>query len=233
MGVNLEVGGLVGKKKSITQRRKGAEQREQSQDAAPASAPPRLCVSPSVTPEEIPYIHPSLVPLALPIESICTDPENENKHDARSIRAIAASLREYGQLKPIVASSKTGFISAGNGTHAAAKTLGWDYIAVVATEHDPETHAAFRITENRTHDFSDFDEELLQKGLSLMKERTPDLFLDLELADLEGATTPAEIAEVEVTPTFTLLIELPTEAAQKKWHDKLVKQGLDVKVRTI
>ena len=192
-----------------------------------------MTAPPSGVSVDAPYIHPQLLPLAVPIDSVCTDPENENKHDAKSIRAIAASLREYGQLKPIVVSSKTGFISAGNGTHAAAKTLGWEYIAVVATEHDSEAHAAFRITENRTHDFSSFDEELLQRGLLLMKEKTPDLFLDLELAELEGKTAAAETKEVEVTPKFALLVELPTEAAQKKYFDKWTKEGLNVQVRTI
>lgn len=247
-------GGFVGKK-SITQRRKGAEpeagQGEGSASHLCASAPlrgisigvsspdfyrndPAYQVIPGSTVElDIPYIHPQLRPLAVPIDSVCADPENENKHDARSIRAIAASMREFGQRSPIVVNAKTGFISAGNGRHAAAKTLGWDYIAVVATEDDEAAHAAWRISDNRTADFSDFDEELLQRGLLLMKEKTPDLFLDLELAELEGKTTPKETKEVEVKQTFALLVDFETEAAQRKYHDKWTKEGLTVQVRTI
>lgn len=224
----------MGKKKSITQRRRGAkpEAGPGEDPASPLCASAPLRDAPSLD-LDIPYIHPQLRTLAVPIDSVCADPENENKHDARSIRAIAASLREFGQRKPIVAHGQTGFISSGNGTHAAAKTLGWDYIAVVATEDDEAAHAAWRISDNRTADFSDFDEELLQRGLLLMKEKTPDLFLDLELADLEGKTTPAETKEVEVKQTFALLVELPTEAAQKKYFDEWTKKGLTVQVRTI
>lgn len=226
--VGESAGGFVGKKKASRRR----ERENESEGEESISSAPALSASPSLD-LDIPYIHPQLRTLAVPIESVCADPQNENKHDARSIKAIAASLREFGQRKPIVANGKTGFISSGNGTHAAAKTLGWEYIAVIATEDDPAAHAAWRITDNRTADFSDFDEELLQQGLEVMKKETPDLFLDLELADLEGKTTPAEAKEVEVKETYALLVEFPTEAAQKKHFDKWTKEGMKVQVRTI
>jgi len=55
------------------------------------------------------------------------DPANVRKHDRRNLDAIKASLRKFGQQKPIVVDTK-GIVLAGNGTLTAAKELGWSEI---------------------------------------------------------------------------------------------------------
>lgn len=242
----LRSSGFVGKaKKDLTQRRRGAKKKEG--EAGGAAPPSSLCASaplreasgfqrPPLPPDaDLAYISPDLRGLAVPIDLFQPDPNNENQHDDRSIRAIAASLRELGQRSNISGNVRGMVISKGNGTWRAAKSLGWEYIAVSVNDDDETTHAAYRIADNRSADFSDFDEELLQRGLLLMKEKTPDLFLDLELADLEGKLSePAEVKEVEVQATYAVLLKLKTEAAQKKWFDKLSKEkGVEVETRTI
>jgi hypothetical protein len=237
-------GGFVGKKKSTTQRRKGAKKEKTEAPATVSAASPRASAPlrdasawqrPAIpADEDLSYISPDLRALAVPIDLFQPDPQNENKHDDRSIRAIAASLRELGQRSNISGNVRGMVIAKGNGTWRAAKSLGWEYIALVATDDDDDQHAAYRIADNRTAQFSDFDEELLQRGLLLMKDKTPDLFLDLELAELEGKTAGQEESkEVEVKTTYALLVELPSEAAQKKYFDKWTKEGFSVQVRTI
>ena len=80
-----------------------------------------------------------LLPLAVDIESVQADPDNSRMGHA--IDDIAASLKLYGQRKPIVVNRKTGKIEAGNGTFAAAKSSGWKKIAVVFVEDDSATAA--------------------------------------------------------------------------------------------
>ncbi len=200
----------------------------------PSSPHAQAWQRPAISAEaDLSYISADLRALAVPIDTFQPDPRNENQHDDRSIRAIAASLRELGQRSNISGNVRGMVIAKGNGTWRAAKSLGWEYIAVSVNDDDETTHTAYRIADNRAAQFSDFDEELLQQGLLLMKEQKADLFLDLELAELEGKAVP-ETAEVEVTEKFALLVELPSEAAQKKWFDKLSKEkGLTVQVRTI
>lgn len=181
---------------------------------------------------DLEYIHPQLRALALPLESVQPDPRNENRHDAQSIRAIAGSLKQFGQRTPLTANSKTGWISKGNGTWQAAKSLGWEYIAVVGTEDDDATHTAYRIADNRVAQFSDFDEALIQEGLALIKENFGELHDELLLADLEGETS-SESKEVEVTPKFGLYVELENEAAQQKLFDELKRKKHRVRICTI
>jgi ParB-like chromosome segregation protein Spo0J len=60
------------------------------------------------------------------IADLSLDPNNARKHSQRNLDAIAASLKQFGQRKPIVV--HRGVVLAGNGTVEAAKTLGWTEI---------------------------------------------------------------------------------------------------------
>lgn len=64
-------------------------------------------------------INPNLVGLVKPVQNFYVDPENARQHDERNLKAIGASLRHFGQQKPIVALA-SGKIIAGNGTFLAA-----------------------------------------------------------------------------------------------------------------
>ena len=138
------------------------------------------------------YISESLRPLAVLIDSLHEDPANARVgHD---VARIAASLKAYGQRKPIVANRlQDGKIEAGNGTYRAAKQLGWSHIAVVFVDDDPATAAAFGIADNRVGEFSRWDEEVLREIAST----TGDLFTGFEPAELDDlvgvstATVPA------------------------------------------
>ena len=54
------------------------------------------------------------------VDSLSADPANVRTHDKRNIDAIKASLRRFGQQKPIVVDGD-GVVVAGNGTLAAAQ----------------------------------------------------------------------------------------------------------------
>jgi hypothetical protein len=75
-------------------------------------------------------INADLQALARPIAWFKTDPRNARKHSPRNIKAIADSLRMFGQQKPVVALDD-GTIIAGNGTLEAAKSLGMQDLACV------------------------------------------------------------------------------------------------------
>lgn len=102
----------------------------------------------------------ALLPLAIPITDCHPDPTNARTGHA--IDRIAASLRQYGQRKPIVVNvSEGGKIEAGNGTWEAARSLGWTHIAAVTVEDDPMTAVGYGIADNRTGHLSEWDAEIL------------------------------------------------------------------------
>jgi DNA modification methylase len=140
--------------------------------------------------DELNYITEGLRGLAVPIDSLHEDAANARVgHD---VARIAASLKAYGQRKPIVANRlQDGKVEAGNGTYRAAKSLGWSHIAVVFVDDDPATAAAFGIADNRVAEFSRWDEEVLRE----IANTTGDLFTGFEpaeLDDLVGVSTATE-----------------------------------------
>ncbi len=88
------------------------------------------------------------------------DPDNARKHDDRNVNTIAASLDRFGQQKPIVV-DKLNTVCAGNGTLRAAMSLGWTHLWVSRTELEGSEARAFAITDNRSAELAEWDNEIL------------------------------------------------------------------------
>lgn len=134
---------------------------------------------------EIGHIAEPLRSLAVPLSELTLDPANARKHPEPNLKGIAASLRVYGQRKPIVVNKRNGVIEAGNGTVEAAQTLGWSHVAVVYVDDDPVTAAGFSIADNRTAELAEWDEDALGKLLEELD--TGDADLNEMLAELAVA----------------------------------------------
>lgn len=126
------------------------------------------------------------------ISDLTLDPKNARKHSQKNLDAISASLKQFGQRKPIVITNK-GLILAGNGTLEAAKALGWDRIdvAIVPDDWDENTAKAYALADNRTAELAEWDKLVLAETL-------------LELVDAEfnieelGFEMPESEIEAEV-----------------------------------
>jgi hypothetical protein len=110
------------------------------------------------------------------ITELSLDPSNVRKHSRRNLDAIKASLRKFGQQKPIVVDAK-GIVLAGNGTLTAAKELGWTEIQIVRTELAGVEATAFAIADNRTAELAEWEDTLNDVLKSLQDE-------GVDLADL-------------------------------------------------
>lgn len=101
----------------------------------------------------------------VPISSLKLDRNNVRKHDARSVEAIARSLAQFGQRRPLVVRKNT--VLAGNGTLKAAQSLGWQDVSItrVPADWSEEQARAFAIADNRTSELSEWDNEALIAAL--------------------------------------------------------------------
>jgi len=93
------------------------------------------------------------------------DPANARKHPERNLDTIVASLRRFGQQKPIVI-DRNNIVRAGNGTLEAAKRLGWEKIDCVRTELNGADATAYAIADNRTAELAEWDDEVLAATLN-------------------------------------------------------------------
>jgi site-specific DNA-methyltransferase (adenine-specific) len=126
------------------------------------------------------------------IADLQPDPKNARKHDETNLKAIKASLSEFGQRKPIVITSKN-VVVAGNGTLAAARSLGWDAIDAVRVPADWTANQikAFALADNRTAELADWDRDILSTQLVELQTDGWDISLiGFDVTDLP--TKPAD-----------------------------------------
>ena len=154
-----------------------------------------------------------------PLDKLIPYPGNPKDHPQDQVEKIAASIREFGFLVPLVIDAEC-VIVAGHGRYEAAKHLGMDRIPTVSAGNlTPDQIRAFRIADNRVAE-SDWIEEALQQELRDLHEAGFDIELTgFSLEDITGADDELErriLAEEESdTETHAL------EDIQKQITDRL------------
>jgi len=135
--------------------------------------------------------------LAVPLEELKLQKDNARVGD---VEAIKRSYERFGQRKPIVAHKKTKTILAGNHQYQAAKDLGWDKIAVVWVEDDPETARAFSIADNRIGQLGDWDLESLVAAFDELDPGDFEAigFSDIEVEDFRALLDESKMEEIVV-----------------------------------
>jgi hypothetical protein len=108
-------------------------------------------------------IAPQLQGLAIPIGDVELHPRNPRRGD---VVAVTASLRRFGQRKPIVVQASTRYVVAGNHLLLAARALHWTEVAANVQEMDDAEATAFMLADNRTSDLGGYDDGLLAAILS-------------------------------------------------------------------
>lgn len=145
-----------------------------------------------------------------PVEKPIAYSRNARKIPERAIAKVAASIQEFGWQQPIVV-DKDGVIICGHTRLLAAKKLGLKQAPVhVARNLTPAQVKAYRLMDNRSHDESSFDDELLipeleelrgldfDLGLTGFEQHEIDRFLiDQDLEERANAAPP--LPEVPVS----------------------------------
>ena len=120
-------------------------------------------------------INADLLGLAQPVDSVLLLPGNPRRGD---IEAVAASLKRFGQRKPIVARASDRVVIAGNHTLQAAIFLGWQDIAVSFVEEDEQESLAFALADNRTSELGSYDDLALLEVIKSVGDFDASLLVD-------------------------------------------------------
>ena len=96
-----------------------------------------------------------------PIEKVIPYARNSRKIPESAVDKVAASIKEFGWRVPIVV-DKDGVIICGHTRLLAAKKLGLREVPVhVAANLTPAQVKAYRLMDNRSHQETDWDPDLL------------------------------------------------------------------------
>lgn len=102
---------------------------------------------------------------------------NNARHNEKAIDKVASSIQEFGFKNPIIV-DKNHEIIAGHTRLLAAKKLGMTEVPTIkADDLTPEQVKAFRIADNKTAEYSEWNFELLAQELEELKLENYDLSL--------------------------------------------------------
>ncbi|NBW23401.1 MAG: hypothetical protein EBR82_87210, partial [Caulobacteraceae bacterium] len=121
------------------------------------------------------------------------------KHDDKNLKAIAESLKQFGQRKPIVVWGRT--VVAGNGTLVAARSLGWREISVarVPDDWDEARVMAYALADNRSAELAVWDEQVLSEQLKQLELAD----WDVEALGFEATVEPLkDVVEDEIPELY-------------------------------
>lgn len=114
------------------------------------------------------FNHPRVELLAT--SALKPNPRNARTHTDKQIDQIAASIKCFGWLVPIVIED-SGMILAGHGRWLAAQRLGLAEVPVIRAGHlTDEDRRAFALAENRIAQLSGWDDKLLAEELNILFE---------------------------------------------------------------
>ncbi len=133
----------------------------------------------------------------MPIDRIIPYARNPRNNEA-AVAKVAASIREFGWRQPIVV-DKEMVVIAGHTRLLAARQLGISSVPVHVAENLSDAQVkAYRIADNRTHEDSEWNDELLVLELGELKESDFDLKLTgFDTNELEQLLTAENLGLVD------------------------------------
>ena len=178
-------------------------------------------------------IHESLSSLALPVSSLVPLKNNPRRGD---IEAIAASYKEFGQVKPIVVTENGDgryVIIAGNHQFEAAKSLGWDSIACTILEGDEKKAMAYAYADNRTADLGGYDEDLLMQLIGNIGGEYSDLMSGLGIDEFDMAAIEDSVVNSESNILTSSEFVPPVMVTEETQPVPQVPRGDELNVATL
>lgn len=164
----------------------------------------------------------------VPIESLHNDPANVRLHPDANMRAIADSLRSYGQVEPLVVQAGTGRVIGGNGRLDAMRNLGWSEVDIVEVDVDDVRAAAIGIALNRTSELASWDDGALAALLQSLPTDVPTGFSEGDLEALLAELNPVasgDTSEQLDGLVYKVLVECDAEQAQVELLERLEAEG--------
>lgn len=125
----------------------------------------------------------------MPVSDVTPSDKNPRNIPARAVEMVAASLSRFGWQQPLVVDSSNVLI-AGHTRWLAAKSLKLKHVpVVVAAGLSEDEVTAYRIADNRSHDFTSWDFPELVDILDSLPTDFADV---LGLADWQGIVSDYE-----------------------------------------
>lgn len=119
------------------------------------------------------------------------DPANARLHPENNLADIRASLKEFGQVEPLVVQKSSGKVIGGNGRLKVMRELGWTECDVAYVDMDSMKATALGIALNRAGERAEWDKDVLETLLHEIQASEEELAKCMdELAQSVGIVPP-------------------------------------------
>lgn len=160
------------------------------------------------------------------LEEIRPYEKNPRKNE-EAVQYVASSIKEFGWKQPIVI-DKDGVIIAGHTRYKAAKELGLEKVPVITADDLTEEQVkAYRLADNKTGEFAQWDMDLLNQELNDILELDMDEFGFLD----EDEEERIDISDKVVTDEYELIVSGAEDALQEL-YDRLISEGYTCRIST-
>lgn len=162
---------------------------------------------------------------------------NSRTHSDAQVAKIAASIKEFGFLNPVIVDGENGII-AGHGRVLAAQKLGLKDVPVLEASHLTEAQKrAYIIADNRLALDAGWDDEMLRVELAELADLDFDLELTgldhQELAKIFDSEDEPEKEQQKYAETFSVIVECESEEDQEKIFNRLDSEGYKCRVQSL
>lgn len=142
------------------------------------------------------------------VDHLVPNRANPRTHSREQVEQIAASIRQFGFVNPVLI-APDGSIIAGEGRYRAAQGLGLTQVPVIVLGHlTPAQRRALAIADNQIALNAGWDEQLLREQLATLEAHSFDLALlgfdDEELAGLLADQGSAGLMDEDETPAIPI-----------------------------
>jgi DNA modification methylase len=132
----------------------------------------------------------------VPIATVRPNPRNGRTHSKKQLKQIAASIRQFGFINPLIVDSDN-TVLAGHGRLAAADLNGLAHVPVIRFHHlSMAQKRAYVIADNKIAEQAGWDRELLAVELGELADLLPTEGLDVSLTGFEAAEIDLLLADM-------------------------------------
>ena len=130
------------------------------------------------------------------ISTLRPHPRNIRTHSQKQIRQIAASIRSFGFLNPIIVDDQSNII-AGHGRFDAAMSLGMRVVPIIKVSHlRPTEIRAYMLADNKVAENAGWDREQLATEFEELQIALPEVGLELDITGFEAAEVDQLLADL-------------------------------------
>ena len=171
-----------------------------------------------------------------PIDSLIPYIRNSRTHSEEQVAQIAASLREFGWMNPVLVDGENGII-AGHGRVMAARKLGMDTVPCLECSHLTDTQKrAYIITDNKLALNAGWDDAMLAIELDELADMDFDLSLtgfdQIEIDGINGTSEneSRDNSGQSYITVFEIAVECEHEEEQSSVYNMLTEKGYKCRV---